>query len=126
EESVDENETIKEIVNVHSKLDKLLVDFTGFTQEEVKIFIIKLLRSRRNDVHIENILLYDLDLFNNFKGYIRECINLYIKKERNNKKPFMPYKLYNNMQNLTVADQIGYIDHILNLFENFSSNEDTS
>ena len=126
EESADENETIKEIVNVHSKLDKLLVDFTSFTQKEVKDFISKLLKPQRDDVHIVNILLYDLDLFNNFKGYIRECIKLYIKKERSKEKPFMPYKLYNNMQNLTITDQIGYIDHILKLFEEFSSNEDTS
>lgn len=126
EESVDENETIKGIVNVHSKLDKILVDFTSFTRKEVKDFISKLLKPQRDDVHIVNILLYDLDLFNNFKGYIRECIKLYIKKERNKEKPFMPYKLYNNMQNLKITDQISYIDHILNLFEEFTSNEDTS
>lgn len=123
---VGEDETIKAIINVYSKLDELLVSFSNFSEEKVKQYINVLFESDNDGFHVLNILLYDLDLFDNIRKYIINCVEIFMQQNRIEEIDLLPSNIYCNMQNHTITKQIGYIDRILNLCEEFSSNEDTS
>lgn len=121
-----ENEIVSKIKDTYLHLGEVLVDFSDFNDKKVGDYIRELLAERDVELNFTNILLYDLGLFENFKNYISICIELYIQKDRKINNDFSPSKIYNNLQNPTITEQIGYIDHILKLYEKFSSNEDTS
>lgn len=127
----DSKNDIKEEINravlsYKNYLNKEQVDFCGsWFGEGIQRFLRMYLNSFCSRLTYSEKLVsgffYDKSIFNNFQGYLVECIELFLSNYKNvfmKNKSFLPYQIYHNISEDNVIDgKILYLDSVLSDFE---------